>query len=160
MQNDGQIRASDADRESVVTILREAYTDGRLTLDEFDQRTTTAYAARTWDDLRALTSDLPAEPRFAAGARPVLTPRQGTGQPSEAYPGGMVRPPMRGPVFIPFLPIALFWLVLAASIHATSILLLSVLVILFICLRLTSRRAYRRVQRQSGPPPRPGSGPI
>ena len=39
MTDDGGIRASDADREHVVEILREAYSSGRLTLEEFDDRT-------------------------------------------------------------------------------------------------------------------------
>jgi hypothetical protein len=59
--HDGAIRASDSDRESVVEILRQAYTDGRLDLGEFDERTTAAYAAKTWADLRQLTSDLPVD---------------------------------------------------------------------------------------------------
>ena len=76
MGHDGAIRASDSDRESVVEILRQAYIDGRLDLSEFDDRTTAAYAAKTWADLRQLTSDLPvdavlgtdiAKPPVAAG---------------------------------------------------------------------------------------------
>jgi hypothetical protein len=39
MASDDPIRASDADREVVVATLREAYTAGRLDLDEFDERT-------------------------------------------------------------------------------------------------------------------------
>ena len=53
MTEDGGIRASDADREHVVEILREAYSAGRLTLDEFDERTTVAFTAKTWGGLRA-----------------------------------------------------------------------------------------------------------
>ncbi len=62
MTSDESIRASDVDREVVVATLRDAYTAGRLTLEEFDERTTAAYAARTWGDLRRLTADLPAQP--------------------------------------------------------------------------------------------------
>ena len=62
MATDDPIRASDADREVVVDTLREAFTAGRLTLDEFDERMTAAYAARTWGDLRQLTTDLPSQP--------------------------------------------------------------------------------------------------
>ena len=62
MATDDLIRASDVDREAVVTTLREAYTAGRLTLDEFDERMAAAYAGRTWGDLRALTADLPIQP--------------------------------------------------------------------------------------------------
>lgn len=66
MATDDPIRASDADREAVVATLREAYTAGRLTLDEFDERVTAAYAGRTWGDLRPLTVDLPVKPELGA----------------------------------------------------------------------------------------------
>ncbi len=62
MATDDLIRASDVDREAVVAILREAYTVGRLTLDEFDERVAAAYAGKTWGDLRELTTDLPVQP--------------------------------------------------------------------------------------------------
>src|SRR5215471_18957325 len=62
MASDHMIRASDQDRDVVVTTLRDAYTAGRLTLEEFDERTTAAYASRTWGELRKLTEDLPAQP--------------------------------------------------------------------------------------------------
>jgi hypothetical protein len=62
MATDDPIRASDADREVVVATLREAYMAGRLTLDEFDERMTGAYASKTWGDLRKLTIDLPSQP--------------------------------------------------------------------------------------------------
>jgi hypothetical protein len=63
---DRPIRASDGERQSVVDVLRDAYTDGRLTLDEFEERMSAAYAARTWTDLRQLTADLPVEPLLGA----------------------------------------------------------------------------------------------
>lgn len=53
------IRASDQDRESVAGVLRDAYVAGCLDRAEFEQRSGRAYAARTLDDLRALTADLP-----------------------------------------------------------------------------------------------------
>jgi hypothetical protein len=62
MAANDQIRASDADREVVVTTLREAYAAGRLDLEEFDERTSAAYASKTWGELRKLTADLPAQP--------------------------------------------------------------------------------------------------
>jgi Domain of unknown function (DUF1707) len=58
------IRASDADREQVVEVLRDHYAEGRLTLDEFDERTSSAYAAKTRTDLRKLTNDLPVDLSF------------------------------------------------------------------------------------------------
>lgn len=66
MATDDPIRASDSDREVVVGALRDAYTAGRLTMDEFDERTSAAYAARTWGELRKLTVDLPAQPILGA----------------------------------------------------------------------------------------------
>jgi hypothetical protein len=66
MATDDTIRASDADREVVVAALRDAYTAGRLTLDEFDERVTGAYGGRTWGDLRELTVDLPIQPVLGA----------------------------------------------------------------------------------------------
>jgi hypothetical protein len=60
MASDDPIRASDSDREVVVATLRDAYTAGRLTLDEFDERTTAAYEGKTWGDLRQLTATSPA----------------------------------------------------------------------------------------------------
>jgi hypothetical protein len=53
------MRASDADREAVVEVLREAVTHGRLTFDEFEERTAQAYAAKTFGELHPLTTDLP-----------------------------------------------------------------------------------------------------
>ncbi len=56
---DRHVRASDADREDVVRQLERALRDGRLTVDEFDERVQGAYAARTLADLDDLTRDLP-----------------------------------------------------------------------------------------------------
>jgi Domain of unknown function (DUF1707) len=66
MATDDPIRASDADREAVVDTLREAFTAGRLTMDEFDDRMSAAYLGKTWGDLRELTTDLPAQPVLGA----------------------------------------------------------------------------------------------
>jgi alkylated DNA nucleotide flippase Atl1 len=54
------LRASDADREQVFTLLSEAAADGRLTLDEHADRAGQAQAARTLGQLTALTADLAA----------------------------------------------------------------------------------------------------
>jgi DUF1707 SHOCT-like domain len=56
------LRASDDDRERVVTLLAAAVGDGRLTLEEHAHRVQRAYQARTLGELAALTTDLaPAE---------------------------------------------------------------------------------------------------
>jgi hypothetical protein len=52
------LRASDADRDQVTTLLHAAYAEGRITDDELDVRTEAALQARTFDDLYAVTADL------------------------------------------------------------------------------------------------------
>ena len=54
----GSYRASDADRDQVAEVLNSAYAEGRLTLDEHQERTQAALEAKTFDDLTALTADL------------------------------------------------------------------------------------------------------
>jgi hypothetical protein len=66
MATDDPIRASDVDREAVVATLRDAYSAGRLTWDEFDERSSAAYAGKTWGDLRLLTADLPVHPALGS----------------------------------------------------------------------------------------------
>ena len=56
------LRASDADRDRVIEVLRAAVADGRLDAAEFDQRLDAALAARTIDALAPLTADLIAAP--------------------------------------------------------------------------------------------------
>lgn len=56
---DPMLRASDADRERVVSQLHEQVGEGRLTLEEFSERSYAAYAARMLGELDALTRDLP-----------------------------------------------------------------------------------------------------
>ncbi len=51
--------AATADRERTVGALRAGFVEGRLTQDELDERIAQAYAARTYGDLWALTTDLP-----------------------------------------------------------------------------------------------------
>jgi hypothetical protein len=53
------LRASDADRERVAETLREAAGDGRLTMDELDERLDAVYAAKTYAELVPITRDLP-----------------------------------------------------------------------------------------------------
>jgi len=56
----GQMRASTADRESAIEILKTGFTEGRLTQEEYEERLGQAYDSRTYDDLTAITWDLPA----------------------------------------------------------------------------------------------------
>jgi DUF1707 SHOCT-like domain len=149
--HDGAIRASDSDRESAVEILRQAYTDGRLDLNEFDERTTAAYAAKTWADLRQLTSDLPVDAVLGADIEKPPVAAGTLGRPGMQEPSDRPALAPRGPVFVPFLPIALLWLVLAGSLHATG-LVIPLVIFFLVGLRLAGLRGRR------GPGPG-GSGP-
>jgi hypothetical protein len=55
------IRASDADRERVIELLRQHNVEGRISSEEFDERMTAAYAAKTMGALAELTTDLPVD---------------------------------------------------------------------------------------------------
>ena len=59
------LRASHADRDQVVELLRVAAGDGRLSAEELDDRLERALTARTYAELAALTTDLPATPGSA-----------------------------------------------------------------------------------------------
>ncbi|MFD5588366.1 DUF1707 SHOCT-like domain-containing protein [Streptomyces sp. NPDC127063] len=54
------LRASDADRERVAEILRDALAEGRLDMAEFEERLDATYQARTYGELAPITRDLPA----------------------------------------------------------------------------------------------------
>ncbi|MEV0244169.1 DUF1707 domain-containing protein [Streptomyces sp. NPDC050674] len=54
------LRASDADRERVAEILRDAVAEGRLDMAEFEERLDATYRARTYGELEPITRDLPA----------------------------------------------------------------------------------------------------
>jgi len=60
MSGELEKRASDAEREQVVGRLRDASSEGRLTLEELADRTAVAYTARSHAELAPLTDDLPA----------------------------------------------------------------------------------------------------
>jgi Domain of unknown function (DUF1707) len=68
-----QMRASDADRDAVVAALSEHFQTGRLTSEEFDERTGRALTARTLGELDDLMADLPAI--NAAAPAPAAQPR-------------------------------------------------------------------------------------
>ncbi|MGH3215424.1 MAG: DUF1707 SHOCT-like domain-containing protein [Trebonia sp.] len=145
MASDNTIRASDVDREVVVATLRDAYTAGRLTLEEFDERTSAAYAGKTWGDLRKLTEDLPSQPVLGSdvpGRRlpPALLPS--TALPSHPERNnGTIPPVRRRPRAIAVLPIGTLWLVLAlASRSAHDIVAPTVVLVMTIALLSFGRR--------------------
>jgi hypothetical protein len=66
----GELRASHADRDQVVEVLRIAAGDGRITAEELDQRLEAALNARTLGELTVLTTDLPAASAHTPTAGP------------------------------------------------------------------------------------------
>ncbi len=74
-----RLRISDEERHQVAEVLREAAGEGRLDLDELDERLEATYAARTYADLIPITQDLPAQD--LSGQRPAqpLVPRPAVG---------------------------------------------------------------------------------
>ena len=83
-----EMRASDSDRDAVVSDLSEHFQAGRLTAGEFDERTGLALAARTWGELRDLLADLPA----IRPAPPAPAARSSSAQPRPLP--GRVAPPL------------------------------------------------------------------
>jgi Domain of unknown function (DUF1707) len=81
------VRVGDADREAVAAQLREHYADGRLTLEELNERLDQAFAAKTKADLNIVMRDLPQAARPGAGM-----PYGGTAWQGPGWPGPMARP--------------------------------------------------------------------
>jgi hypothetical protein len=77
MAESPDVRASDADRDRVAEVLRHAAGEGRITVDELDERIDRAFAARTHGELAELTADLPQTALDAA--TPALPVRPGEG---------------------------------------------------------------------------------
>jgi hypothetical protein len=71
MSGHGQMRATDADRDSVHELLKAAYADGRLTFEEFESRSERLMRAKTYDELGALTGDLRQPVPYKPGSYPL-----------------------------------------------------------------------------------------
>jgi hypothetical protein len=134
-----QMKASDADRDAVLSDLSEHFQAGRLTAEEFEDRTGRALAARTWGELRDLLQDLPTRP---AGPR----------IPVAAATGAQPRPLGRT-VLVPIAVLAGIGIAVAMSAgtaHARSGVLWLVLPVLLIARRMTYCAG---APRRSGPRP-------
>ncbi|MGV9233001.1 DUF1707 SHOCT-like domain-containing protein [Streptomyces nigra] len=84
--NAPELRASDRDRERVAEVLRDALAEGRLDMEEFEERLDATYRARTYGELEPLTRDLPAG--TAPGPRVDMVKRPATVD--EPWPGRIV----------------------------------------------------------------------
>ena len=135
-----QMKASDADRDAVLSVLSEHFQAGRLTSEEFEDRTGRALAARTWGELRNLVKDLPASP---AGPRIPMT--AATGAPPQR--------PLGRAVLVPIAVLAGIGIVVAMSagtVHGRWGVLWLVLPVLLIARRMTcSAGAPRRAGPRS-----------
>ena len=118
------VRVGDADREAIAAQLREHYADGRLTLEELNERLDQVFAAKTKADLNTVTRDLPQVAGMPYGgtawpgaARPgPMAPRQGqdygnggwAGSQGSQGPGGLHNP------FAPLMGLVWFFIILGS----------------------------------------------
>ena len=79
----GDLRASHADRDQVIGVLKAAFVQGMLAKDEFDLRVGQAFTSRTYGDLAVLTADIPAGLAPAPPPQPPWAP----GEPGLPRPG-------------------------------------------------------------------------
>ena len=108
-QQGPELRIGDAEREAAVAALGEHYAAGRLTKEEYDERSSQAWTARTGSELWPLFADLPrTDARSAAGEPPPRENRRPSGRPWWV---------------VPFVPVLVFLVVLTVVTHLPIILL-------------------------------------
>ncbi|MGH3347645.1 MAG: DUF1707 SHOCT-like domain-containing protein [Nocardioides sp.] len=88
-----RLRVSDADRNKVADLLRDAAGEGRIDLDELEERLEATFAAKTYADLVPITYDLPAHSGDQAPvvARKTMPATAGTFDSSISVMGGVTR---------------------------------------------------------------------
>ncbi len=142
------IRASDADRDRVATVLRENLAAGRLTTDEFDERLEKAFAAKTIGQLEGLMTDLPATEPGGSG-----TSDRGGGNPPSArgrfYP---VRRTASRPLLVVAVLVLVIWLFSGAHASLALLWVVAALAVLLVGRRLMGGR--HGSERRSGRPRR------
>jgi hypothetical protein len=116
-----RMRAGDTDRQGVVEKLGKHFGEGRLTVEEFDERVMRAHASVYLDELPALTADLPGDPQ----------PHRG---PTRS------RMPMPSGVLLILLAVLLAWSIVAAVITGAPPIFALFLLFLFLRHRRWSRR--------------------
>ena len=85
---DPNLRAADVDRQAVAARLGQHLSEGRLTVEEYDERVAAAYAARTYGDLDRLFADLPRDTPAPARRVPGATPTGSTPVPGRGHVRG------------------------------------------------------------------------
>ncbi|MGV9644592.1 DUF1707 SHOCT-like domain-containing protein [Streptomyces sp. NPDC004822] len=86
-----ELRASHADRDRVVEVLRVAAGEGLLTAEELDERLETALSARTLSELAALTTDLPTMATTPDGTATAVTHVKDTIRIEQTFSGAVER---------------------------------------------------------------------
>ena len=119
--DDGRVRASDGEREEYATIIRAAMSEGRLTLEEGEQRLATAYAAKFRDELPQITRDLP------GGGR-----QQPAGAPGEQRPRGFRGHARRGRALWHVVPLIIAVILLTHLLVLGAHLLVPILILFLI----------------------------
>ena len=79
-----RMRAGDKERQRVVEVLGKHFGEGRLTVEEFDDRVIRAHASVYLDELPALTADLPRDPE------PYREPKRRPTRPARGVPAALV----------------------------------------------------------------------
>jgi hypothetical protein len=139
MASNPNIRASDADRDRIVTALRENLADGRLTTEEFDERLAKALAAKTLGELESLMADLPSTD-VSQRADPSLD-RAGGNPPSRRGRSYPARRPARGVLFTLGVLVLVIWLISGAHASLSFLWVVAALAVLMIARRVTGGRA-------------------
>ena len=116
-----RMRAGDKERQRVVEQLGKHFSEGRLTVEEFDERVVRAHASVYLDELPALTVDLPREPE----------PRQ---RPTRS------RMPVPAGVLVLLVAMLLAWSMVAAVVYGAPPLFALFLLFLFLRHGRRSRR--------------------
>jgi len=98
------LRASDADRERVLDILKAAFVQGRLVMDELDIRAGQTLSSRTYAELAAITADIPVAPIEPPPLRPVRADtRKPVSKKAVAWSTcAVVLPPAMGAAFLTY----------------------------------------------------------
>jgi len=159
---DGHLRASRADREQAIDVLKVAFVQGRLTKGELDVRVGRALAARTYAELASVTADIPAGPGLAQPAEPVLR------QPRRSRNRAARRAVKSGICAIAAITVAVSTVAVAAGQPGAAVILAVFMVILAavattlvasVIAAVLALESRHRKRSDGQLPPRAGSGP-
>lgn len=145
----GSLRASDADREQIVSRLHKAATEGRIASEELEQRVSAALKARTYSELDATVADLPSQ----LGQRP--SDRRGAARRRSAR--GWALSAVRANPWLLLFAIPVLAVTAAMLLAVTIVWAVLMVVVMVLGGRPRAPRGpwmYTRQRRACGPPPR------